>query len=111
MLKQKENVLYDLLKDHKKNPQANLINQIEAAHLELNVCLTTKAEKSLRWSKAKFYSQADKPGRLLAVKLSLRRPSFSQDTEIRRLLYAQPKVGPTGIFYFLSEPVHEHKHI
>lgn len=43
--------------EHKKNPTNASIKQLDAARLELNLALTAKAEKNIRWSGAKFYSQ------------------------------------------------------
>lgn len=54
LLKQNEDELGALLEEHKRNPQLDLRSRIETARLELNICHTTKAEKQLRWTQARF---------------------------------------------------------
>lgn len=40
---------------HKRDPNLVLIDKIDATRAALNLAYTSKAEKSLRWSGARFY--------------------------------------------------------
>lgn len=55
---------------HKRDPTKVSIPHLDAARLSLNLALTPKAEKSLHWSRARFYHQRDKIGPMLASRLS-----------------------------------------
>lgn len=59
-----------LAKAHKHNPTPELLAKLDTARALFNLTLTTAAEKHLRWTGAKFYSQKDRIGSRLAVKLS-----------------------------------------
>ncbi|PIO40409.1 hypothetical protein AB205_0134110 [Aquarana catesbeiana] len=62
---------YNKLKaSHKKDPSKTPSSLIDKARLDLNLALTAKAEKVIRWNKHKFYTQAHKIGPLLATRLS-----------------------------------------
>lgn len=61
-----------LAKQHKRSPSPNLFIKIEQSHLGLNICLTKRAEKQLRWTNHKFFTWRDRPGSLLARKLTPR---------------------------------------
>lgn len=74
LLKQKEDELAALLKEYKHNPHLDLWDRIESARLELNICLTTKVEKQLRWTQARFYSQSDKLVKLLSNEIGPQTP-------------------------------------
>lgn len=56
----------DLRKQHKKDPFSVPISELDAARVALNLALTVKADKSVRWSGAKFYQIRDKIGPMLA---------------------------------------------
>lgn len=51
--------------EHKKHPSKVLTDRLDVIRLELNLALTAKAEKHIRWSGAKYYSQKDKTGPML----------------------------------------------
>lgn len=70
VIKNLENKFAALKVKHKKHTSQTLIDQLDAARLKLNLALTAKAEKHIRWSGAKFYHQKDKIGSMLASKLS-----------------------------------------
>lgn len=72
LIKEKEWELTDLLAQHKQRPDLDLRDKIDSTRLELNLCLTTKAEKSLRWTQASFYMLKDNPGTMLASRLTPR---------------------------------------
>lgn len=55
---------------HKQDPKQVPIDKLDAARLSLNLALTSKAKKHIRWSRAKFYHQRDTIGSILAAKLS-----------------------------------------
>lgn len=59
-----------LAKAHKHNPTPESLAKLDTAHALLNLTLTTTAEKHLSWAGAKCYSQKDRIGSKLAVKLS-----------------------------------------
>lgn len=62
-----EKAYVTLKAQHKRNLSGA---QIDKARLELNLALTTKVEKAIRWSGTKFYTQKYRIGPLLATKLS-----------------------------------------
>lgn len=62
-----EKTFATLKSKHKKNPSKTLLDRVDATRLELNLTLTAKVEKHIRWSGAKFYSQKDKIGSMLAT--------------------------------------------
>lgn len=75
MHKQYNNIVKELqsiVQEQKYNPQLDLRHKIEAARTVLNLSLTTKAEKYLRWSRHRFNTLGDKPTTLLARKLTPR---------------------------------------
>lgn len=77
--------------DHKKHPSRELNEKLDAIRLELNLALTAKAEKHIRWSVAKFYCHRDKVGMMLATKLSPKFHShFPQITYSRPTTNGQP---------------------
>lgn len=55
---------------HKLHTNPDTLAQLESDRALLNLTLSTVAEKQLRWTGAKFYSQKDKKGSKLATKLS-----------------------------------------
>lgn len=59
-----------LSRAHKLKPSPDSLAKLDKARALLNLNLTTTAEKYLRWTGAKFYSQKDRIGSKLAVKLS-----------------------------------------
>ncbi|XP_077341249.1 uncharacterized protein LOC143986718 [Lithobates pipiens] len=67
----------NLRAEHKKKPLKENIPQLDKIKLELNLALTTRAEKSIRWSGNKFYTQKDKIGSMLASKLSPKQRAHS----------------------------------
>lgn len=48
-----------LATQHKRSPHPDLLLKLEQARTELNICLTTKAEKCLRWTNHKFFTWRD----------------------------------------------------
>lgn len=66
-----EKALATLKTKHEKYPTHTSIEKLDAARLELYLALMAKAEKHIRWSGAKLYSQKAKIGFMLASKLSL----------------------------------------
>ncbi|XP_040203672.1 mucin-5AC-like [Rana temporaria] len=70
---------------HKQSPSPDMLTKLEQARLELNICLTTKAEKQLRWANHRFFTWRDRPGSLLAHKLT---PRYSHS--------ALPKIRLSG---------------
>lgn len=61
---------HDLCKRSKREHTRISLQKLEAACLNLNLALTTKAKKHLHWSGVRFYSQKDKIGYKLASKLT-----------------------------------------
>lgn len=61
-----------LIKQHKADRNSVPITQLDAARTALNLALTTKAEKWLRWTRNRFYSNGDRIGSMLAGKLFLK---------------------------------------
>lgn len=59
----------EFIKSHKKYTSYTSLAQLDTAHLPLNLALTTEAEKSLRWTRVRFYARKDKIGPSLAEKL------------------------------------------
>lgn len=57
-----------LATQHKRSPHPDRLIKLEQARTALNICLTTKAEKHLRWTNRKFFTWWDRPGSLLARK-------------------------------------------
>lgn len=55
---------------HKRQSDGVILGHIKSTRISLNLLHTTRAEKSLRWSSAKFYMQKDRVGSMLAVKHS-----------------------------------------
>lgn len=64
------------LKRHKHSPDGPLLQRIDELRVELNLALTTRTEKSVRWASTKFYMHKDKIGSLLAHKLNPRGRTF-----------------------------------
>lgn len=62
---------------HKTHPTHETLKDLDRSIALLNLALTTAAEKYLRWTGAKFYSQTDKMGSRLAAKLSPNQRSFA----------------------------------
>lgn len=108
LIHRKDSELTALLKDRKWNPSLDLRGKIDAVRLELSLCLTTRAEKHLRWTKAKFYHQADRPGKLLARKLT---PSnlVTSVPKIRRPdgILTQNPVAVLGEFQKLNQKLYQ----
>lgn len=67
-----ESDFINLSKHHKRDPSNVPVSKLDAAWTALNLALTTKEDKSIRWSGAKFYQTKDKIGTMLAHKLSSR---------------------------------------
>lgn len=65
-----EKEFLSLCKKHKQNPVMFPISKIDSARTALNLALTSRAEKHIRWTGARFYFQKDKPNSMLAIKLS-----------------------------------------
>lgn len=61
---------------HKKDPSKVPIAKLDAARTALNLALMVNAEKTIRWSGARFYQQKNKISMMLAAKLSLKFHSF-----------------------------------
>lgn len=66
-----------LRSQHKKDPSKVPVSKLDTARLALNLALTAKADKKLRWTGAKFCQQWDKIGPMLASKLSLKTKSYT----------------------------------
>lgn len=47
---------------HKRDPTKEFLSKLEAAQVQLNLALTTSAEKHLCWMGARFYYQSNKIG-------------------------------------------------
>lgn len=62
---------------HKKDPSKVSISQLDTSCLALNLVLTVKAERSIRWGGAKFYQQSHKIGPMLASRLTPKPCSFT----------------------------------
>lgn len=65
-----------LQNSHKGDPTKVPIALLDRPRFDLNLALTTQAEKVLRWNGNKFYTQANKFGPLLAAKISPRHKTF-----------------------------------
>lgn len=61
-----------LTKKHKVNPRAVPTTELDAAHMALNLALTSRAEKRLRWNRSRFNCHGDNIGSLLTGRLSLK---------------------------------------
>lgn len=62
---------------HKKDPSKVSIAQLDVLRLTLNLALTVKAERKIRWQGAKFYQHRDTIGPMLASKLSPKPHSYT----------------------------------
>lgn len=78
----------------KKNPTNASIAQFDAARIELNLALTAKTKKHIRWIGATLYSQKDKNGSMLASKLS---PWYLVHTLLKIRLAGQPPTANPNI--------------
>lgn len=65
-----EKEFLSLCKKHKQNPVMFPISKIDSARTTLNMALTSKVEKHLRWAGARFYFHKEKPNSMLATQLS-----------------------------------------
>lgn len=84
-----------LLKVHKQIPTLDLCCRIDTVRLELNLCLTAKAQKHLCWTNANFYHQANHPENLLMV--------LKEFQEFYEKLYQDPQPsGQQDINSFIS---------
>lgn len=72
-----EKTFKSLSKTHKCKPTPDFLANLEAARLELNLALTSSAEKHLRWTKGRFYLHSDKVGPQLASKLSPKHRTYT----------------------------------
>lgn len=54
----------------KNNPTTDNLTRLDAARIKLNLALATSAEKHLKWTGARFYTQKDKVGSKLAARIS-----------------------------------------
>lgn len=66
-----------LSKTHERKPTTDYLAKLEAARLELNLALTSSAEKHLRWTEGRFYLHSDKVGPQLASKLSPKHRTYT----------------------------------
>lgn len=72
-----EREYYTLSKQHKKDPTKVPGLVLNAARVAPNLALTAKADKSIRWTGAKFYQRKNKIGPMLTSKLFPRFHSHS----------------------------------
>lgn len=91
-IQQQEQLLRDLLREQKRTPEIDIRHKIDTARVALNISLTTKAEKSIRWSGNRYYTLGDKPHTLLAHKLSPRQ--FSSALPKLKLRSGQQSQNP-----------------
>lgn len=68
---------------HKKDPLKVSISQLDVSRLPLNLALTVKAEKSIRWGEVKFYQQRDNIGPMPASMMPFTLPRIKmQDSSL-----------------------------
>ena len=80
-IRHQEDELDRLMRDQTANPHIDFRNQIDEARTALNLSLTTKAEKSVRWACHRYYTLGDKPNTLLARKCSLTKSKSGQNID------------------------------
>lgn len=116
-ISQQNEELQRLMREQRAKQNLDLRGQIDAARMALNLSLTTKAEKSIRWSRHRYYTMGDKPNKLLVRKLTPR--PFTPALPKLRLQNGQTTQNPQPIqqefFTFYSKlydspaPLHKAK--